>query len=308
MIRRLLLWASTNRFLAKRLPRLGFVRKAVRRFIPGETLEEAVEASERMGEEGIAAVLTLLGENVESAEEAREVRKHYADALTEVEVLKPPAAISVKLTQLGLDQDPGLAREAVEDLCRGASPTGRRVWIDMEASAYVDRTLELYRAVRRRHDNAAVCLQAYLYRTPDDLEELLEGGATIRLVKGAYAEPPDVAFPDRADVDEAYLRLASTLLDDLEEEPSRRHAFATHDLELLGRIRAEARERGLPDDAYELQMLYGIRPGAQRRLARDGASVRVLISYGPAWFPWYMRRLAERPANLWFLVRSLFAR
>jgi len=308
VIRRLLLWASTNRFLAERLPRLGFVRRAVRRFIPGETLGDAVAASERLGEEGIAAVLTLLGENVESPEEAREVREHYGEVLTRAEGLRPPAEISVKLTQLGLDQDPGVAREAVEDLCRRAAPSGRRVWIDMESSPYVERTLELFRAVRASHANAAVCLQAYLYRTEDDLEELLEGGATIRLVKGAYAEPPDVAYPARADVDQAYLRLASRLLDDLEEDAGHRHAFATHDLELLGRIREEARGRGLPDDAYEFQMLYGIRPAAQRHFARDGASVRVLISYGPAWFPWYMRRLAERPANLWFLVRSLFAR
>lgn len=305
MIRRLLLWASTNRFLAERLPRLGFVRRAVRRFIPGETLGDAVAASERLGEEGIAAVLTLLGENVESPEEAREVREHYGEVLTRAEGLRPPAEVSVKLTQLGLDQDPGVARKAVEDLCRRAAPSGRRVWIDMESSPYVERTLELIRAVRASHTNAALCLQAYLYRTEDDLEALLPLEPSIRLVKGAYREPADVAYQDKSEVDRKFEELAEILVGQV-AEGNVPQGFATHDEVLVERVKQLGFKAGVPEEEIEFQMLYGIRPGLQRGLAGEGYAMRTLISYGDAWYPWYMRRLAERPANVWFILRNLF--
>lgn len=308
MIRRLFLWASTHPFLAERLPRLEFVRRAVRRFVPGEELDDALGAARRFAREEMSSVLTLLGENVEAGDEAREVRDHYLGVLDEVAERGLPAELSVKLTQLGVDQDPSVARNAVASLCARAEASRSRIWIDMESSRYVDPTLELYRDVLEDYQNVAVCLQSYLYRTPDDLEALLAEGATIRLVKGAYAEPPDRAYPDRADVDAAYLRLGERLLDDASSDEGRIHGFATHDLKLVDRIRAEAEARGVDREAYEVQMLYGIRREAQRSLARQGARVRVLISYGPAWFPWYMRRLAERPANVGFLLRSLFTR
>jgi proline dehydrogenase len=176
----------------------------------------------------------------------------------------------------------------------------------MEASPYVDGTIELYRTLRSKHDNVGLCLQSYLYRTAEDLEALLSINATIRLVKGAYNEPSETAFPGKEDVDTNFMKLAKRLLSSEGRAGGARHGFGTHDTRLIERIRDFAEGAGIPKDAFEIQMLYGIRRSDQIRLSAEGASVRVLISYGTAWFPWYMRRLAERPANLAFLVRSVF--
>jgi proline dehydrogenase len=177
------------------------------------------------------------------------------------------------------------------------------LWIDMEESHYVDATLELYREARRRHANLGVCLQAYLRRTPNDLESLLGIGGSVRLVKGAYAEPPEVAFPKKSDTDAAYFALAQRML--AAATPQQPQVFGTHDLALIDRVRAQAVSKNLSKGAWEVHMLYGIKATAQRALATTGVTVRVLISYGSHWFPWYVRRLAERPANVWFVVRSL---
>jgi proline dehydrogenase len=216
------------------------------------------------------------------------------------------AHISVKLTHLGLDLSRDLCLEQLTSLVTRAAQAGTFVSIDMESSAYVDPTLELYRTVRSAHSNVGVCLQAYLYRTPDDLDSLLPLGATIRLVKGAYHEPPNLAFPRKRDVDRRYFELAQRLLA-YQPRPSQPHAFGTHDTALIERICTHARLSGIPNRAFELQMLYGIRTADQLRLAQAGYAMRVLISYGSYWFPWYMRRLAERPANVWFVVKSVFA-
>ncbi len=306
MIRRLLLRASRSDWLADTLPRLGPVRGAVSRFIPGEELDDALEACRGFQRQEVATVLTRLGEHVEDLSEARAVREHYLEVLDRCAGEGLSTEISVKLTQLGLERGREPALENLVALARRAEAAGRRIWVDMEESDRVDATLDVCGRVLERIGTLGVCLQAYLYRTPDDLEKLLEGGATIRLVKGAYDEPADVAFPDRADVDDAFRRLADRLLDQDARSGGRRHAFATHDGRLIRDVRDRARERGVPRGAYEVQMLYGIRRELQQELARDGASVRILISYGPEWFAWYMRRLAERPANLGFLVRNLF--
>jgi len=306
--RRLLIRASTSDRLRRWARSSPIVRRAVRRFMPGEELSDALDAAARLSEEDIASVLTYLGEHVETEGEARVVRDHYLRVLEESRGHPGDPEISVKPTHLGLDVGRDLVLESVAALARKSSGTGRTVWIDMESAPRVDATLELYGELRRRGADVGVCLQAYLRRTEEDLDELLEleagldSGGGVRLVKGAYDEPPEVAFPEKERVDENFLRLSRRMLDAAGD--GIRLAFATHDRRLLGEIRAEARNAGLEPGSYEFQMLYGIQPGAQRELTRDGEATRVLVSYGSHWFPWYMRRLAERPANLLFVLRQ----
>jgi len=306
MLRNVLLRASQSEWLEERLPRLWFTRAAVRRFIPGEDLDAALAAAGALGERGIATVLTALGENVEKAEEADAVADHYVEVLDRVARSRLAAEISVKLTQLGLDLGTDATAERLERLAREGEARGIGVWIDMESSEYTDRTLELYRAVRARHANVGVCLQANLLRTSRDMEMLLENDAAIRLVKGAYREPPSRAFQSRRDIDKNYLRLADRLLrEKAQRGDGLRIVFGTHDVPLVRRITEMARLLGVSKDAFEVHMLYGIRTVDQERLATAGYRLRVLISYGSAWYPWFMRRLAERPANLVLVARNL---
>ncbi len=303
--RDLLLRASESRWMAERLPRRRFVRRAARRFMPGEELGDATTAAARLAKRGLGSVFTILGENVDSAAASRAVAEEYRTALDAVEAAGLDADLSLKPTHLGLDLGTELAAENLENVASRAARLGRRVALDMEASPYVDRTLELYRRLRARHEGVGVCLQAYLFRTERDLEALLPLAPMIRLVKGAYAEPADVARPRKADVDASYLALATRLLEARRDDAGVRVALGTHDERLIEAIRSRAAAMGLPPDAWEFQLLYGIRRDLQVRLAGDGHRVRVLISYGPHWFPWYMRRLAERPANVGFVLRSL---
>ena len=275
------------------------------RLLPDETGEEALVEARRLGEDGIRTVVSLLGENVANHEEIEEVVEHYLGVLDKVGGETLDTHISVKLTHMGLDVGRDLARDNLERLVIAAAERSNVVWVDIEASPYVDATLEVFEAVRAGHENVALCLQAYLYRTSDDLDRLIATGARIRLVKGAYREPPDVAYPRKHDVDTNFFRLASRLIE--HGDPSAPPGIATHDVALLSRLREEAERVGAPRGAYEVQMLYGIRRLDQLALAREGVPMRVLISYGPAWYPWYMRRLAERPANLGFVLRSMLA-
>lgn len=307
MLRKLLLWGSENPFLTQRLARLGFVQRAVRRFMPGETSEAAIEEAVRLSESRITSVLTLLGEKVMEATEAADVVRHYQGVLEEIANRELEAEISVKLTQLGIDIGGDVAEANLESVLATAEEHGQFVWIDVESSCYVDQTLDLYRNARSRYTNTGVCLQAYLYRTAEDLTALLPLHPSIRLVKGAYAEPAEVAFPRMRDVDRNYLELAKTLLDEV-RPGGVRAAFATHDERLIRGIEKEAAERGIARGDLEFQMLYGIGTARQKALAAKGYRVEVLISYGTAWFPWYMRRLAERPANLWFVMRKMVSR
>jgi proline dehydrogenase len=275
--------------------------------MPGEDVDAALEAAALLAEPGIGSVLTQLGEQVTTRGEAAAVRDHYLDVLDRIRERHLPAEISVKLTHLGLDVNP---KACLQDLLALAARAGEGqsfLWIDMEESRYVDATLELFQAVRVAHARVGVCLQAYLRRTPGDLATLLPLAPAIRLVKGAYNEPPDVAFPRKRDVDAAYLTLAGSLLESAARAGAR-PVFGTHDLALIGRLRDRALAAGVAPGTYETHMLYGIRAADQRALVRDGVPVRVLISYGTHWFPWYMRRLAERPANMWFVVRHLLDR
>jgi len=301
--RRLLLRASRSAWLADQLRRRAFFRRAVRRFLPGEDVDAALAAAAEFARSGIGTVLTQLGEQVTNAAAAAAVRDHYVGVLAQIRKRGLPAQLSVKLTHLGLDVDRETCAHDLGTLAARAAEAGSVLWIDMEESRYVDATLELFQRARAERDNVGLCLQAYLRRTPADLERLLPLAPAIRLVKGAYAEPPAVAFPRKRDVDASYFALATRLLEQAARE--RAHpVFGTHDLRLIGRIRERAAALGAPR-AYEVHMLYGIKTAEQRALAADGCAMRVLVSYGSAWFPWYMRRLAERPANVWFVMRNL---
>lgn len=305
IMRSAFLRASKSQWLGRQVRDRRFVRRAVSRFMPGEDAESALQAAQQFAGLNLPTVLTQLGENVTDAGEAKAVTRHYTGVLDRIQALKLRAHVSVKPTQLGLDVSQDLCLEQLTTLATQAARVGTFVSIDMEGSDYVDRTLELYRKVRPTHANVGLCLQAYLYRTPDDLTSLLPLNPTIRLVKGAYKEAPSIAFPRKQDVDQRYFELAQRLLTG--PQPPQPHGFGTHDVQLIDRICARARSGGISSSAFEIQMLYGIRSHDQTRLAAAGYTVRVLISYGSFWFPWYMRRLAERPANVWFVVRSMFA-
>ena len=302
--RSFLLRASRSPWLAEQFRRRAFARRAVRRFMPGESLLDALDASAELAKSSMGTVLTQLGEQVRNAAEAEDVRDHYLNVFDQVRDRFLSAQVSVKLTHLGLDVDRDTCLRHVRGLAEKARKEGCFLWIDMEESRYVDATLDLYRRVREEGPGVGVCLQAYLRRTPQDLAALLPLSPAIRLVKGAYNEPATVALPRKTDVDAQYSTLAVPLLDAAAAGRATT-VFGTHDLPLIERIREQAAARKA-DGRYEVHMLYGIRSDAQRRLAGQGVKVRVLISYGSHWFAWYMRRLAERPANVWFVVRSLF--
>lgn len=302
--RNVLLRASKSRWLADQMMRRAFARRAVRRFMPGEEVGDALDAAEVLATAGLGTVVTQLGENLTSLAEAEAVRDHYLGVFDVITSRGLPAQPSVKPTQLGLDLSEDACLANTHALAAKAEAAGAMLWIDMEDSSYVDRTLDIFRRLRERHQRVGLCLQAYLHRTPADLAALLPLRPAIRLVKGAYAEPPEVAFPRKRDVDEAYYRLGAQLLAKAAEGGAF-PVFGTHDMRLVARLTAKAAEAGVKDGAYEIHMLYGIRTSDQRGLVAAGRKVRVLVSYGGAWFPWYMRRLAERPANVWFVVKSL---
>lgn len=308
MLRSALLWASENDWCRTTLPRLGFVKRAVRRFMPGETVNDALGAAAQMERNGVPTLITFLGENVAGVAEAEAVADHYAEAVRLVAARNLDSELSVKPTHLGLDLGIDVAERNLRRVTEAAEGAGNWVWLDMEYSRYVDPTLDLYRSIHADHANFGICLQAYLHRTPEDLESLIPLGPAIRLCKGAYAEPPEVAIPDKPAVDEAYFDLAVRMLAEDARKAGMRAGFGTHDRTLIRRINAWSGDMGLDPRAYEFQMLYGIARNEQRRLARDARRLRVLISYGEHWFPWYVRRLAERPANLAFVFRSLLAR
>jgi proline dehydrogenase len=307
MLRRSLLKASQSPWLRERAPRYGFMRRTVTRFMPGEDVSDALSASRRLAETGIATVLTHLGENIADRAEAEAVTQHYLDLIARIRSAVLPTEISVKLTQLGLDLDREFCYSNLDKLIEN-TPAEKTLWIDMEQSPYVDATLELYRRARKAHRNVGVCLQAYLYRTEKDLDTLIPLGASLRLVKGAYNEPAEIAFPKKNDVDENYFHLTQRLLSPEARRAGVRAAIATHDRTLIRRLTTWAAAQGIPNTQLEFQMLYGIQRAEQLRLAQEGYRSAVLISYGSFWFPWFMRRLAERPANILFLARNFFSR
>ncbi len=290
------------------MKRRAFARRAVRRFMPGETLDDALEAGIEINRTGRGVVLTHLGENVAGAAEAGAVVDHYLRVLDQVAERGVDAEISVKPTQIGLDDGLELATGNLRRIVAKVESSTGMVWIDMEASPYVDATLDLVRAARARSSRVGVCLQAYLHRTPDDLASLMDLGVRVRLVKGAYREHPAEAIQSRAAVDSAFHDLATRIIADRTYVRSAVPVFGTHDDRLIAAIREEASRARLGADQLEFHLLYGVRTELQQALVADGARVRTLIAYGEHWFPWYMRRLAERPANVWFVARQLVSR
>ena len=305
LMRSLLLAASQNTWLRDHAANYKFVRRSASRFMPGETLEEALAAAQLLSKKKIGTVFTRLGENISDRGEATKVTDHYVQVLDRVAAARLSAEISVKLTQLGLDLSPEFCFENLLKIIARA-PKDSIVWVDMEASNYVDPTLEIYTRALQAHPNVGICLQAYLFRTKDDVARLLPLKPSIRLVKGAYSEPPEIAYPRKADVDERYFVLAQEMLAAAKDGRCVRAAFGTHDAQLIRRITDFAASQGIALSDVEIQMLFGIQRVEQERLAAAGHRSMVLIGYGSYWYPWFVRRLAERPANVWFLLKNLF--
>ena len=272
-----------------------------RRFIAGETIQEAIEAARVVETRGMTETLDLLGESVTNLEEAEAATRAYLRVLETVTASGIGRNLSLKLTQLGLDVDKASAVDNLRKILERAEPAGFFVRIDMENSPYTDVTLEIFETLwQQGHRQIGVVLQSALYRSENDLRRLMALGAGVRLVKGAYQEPKSVAYARKADVDAAYARMAKTLVLD-----GTVPAIATHDPKMIELTRSYAREHNIPADRFEFQMLFGVRRDLQSALVRDGYHVRVYIPYGREWFPYFMRRLGERPANVMFVIRSL---
>jgi proline dehydrogenase len=306
-MRKVLLAMSTSTFLREQATKRGFVRKSVSAFMPGEKLQDALGAAATLKPQKINTIITRLGEGVTKLDEAERVTQHYLDALETIKAAGLDTQISVKPTQLGLDLDAEQCQRNLDRICEKGERLGNvPVWIDMENSPYVDPTLKLYRKSKERYKGVGIAIQAYLFRSAKDIESLIPLGPAVRIVKGAYLEPPDVAYPKKSDVDENFYTLCCRLMaEDAQKSGTLLH-IATHDIALSDRLVAFIDQRKVPASAYEFAMLYGIQRSQQQRLAQSGRRLRVLISYGEYWYPWYMRRLAERPANVTFVLKNLF--
>jgi proline dehydrogenase len=304
-VRRLFLWMARNRWLRDHLPKLWFARRAVRRFMPGEDSASALDAAGKFKAEGITSEFTRLGENITTVAEGDAVVEHYLGLMDEIRARELDGEVSVKLTQLGYDLDVERTLAHTQRLAERAADHGKTLWIDMEGSDYVEGTVAFYERLKATNPNTGLCIQSYLHRTAADVQRLLPLDPAIRLVKGAYAEPASIAYQTRHDVDSNYVALAVALLEGAKEGRSVRLGLGTHDVRLIEQIAEHTAAMGLPKTSFEVQMLYGIRMDQQRRLAQEGYLVRDLIAYGEAWYPWYMRRLAERPANVIFALRQI---
>ncbi len=300
MLRSLLLFLSERDAPKKFLTSHSLGQRLARRFIAGEELEDALRSVRELNAEGFEVTLDYLGESVREAATAEEACRVYVGILNRLAAEGLRSHVSIKLTQLGLAIDEALARRHLEAICEQAVRHRNFVRIDMEGSAYTEITLRLFRELGAPRDVLGVVIQAYLYRSEKDVDELLKCGARIRLVKGAYKEPPALAFPSKVDVDRNFLRLTEKLL-----SSGGYHAIATHDPRMVADAQAFARQRGICPDRFEFQLLYGIRRALQGELLRQGHRVRVYVPFGKEWYPYFMRRLAERPANLVFLLRNL---
>ena len=300
--RAVMLALADNDTIKRTLVQNGMSKGIVQRFVAGETLEDALDAARRLQEKKIGAALDLLGENVATEQEACAATDAYIEVLDAfAKAALPSPYISIKLTALGLDLSDAMAAQNLFRILEAArAHADAFVRVDMEGSAYTQRTLDIVRAARREFKNVGTVLQSYLRRTDADLDLLIEEGTPVRLVKGAYAEPPAVAFPDKGDVDAAYVRQMKLLLQHGEHP-----AIATQDEAILHEAKRFVRENGVGNDRYEFQMLLGIRRDLQEGLAAEGYHVRAYVPFGASWYPYFMRRLAERPANVAFILRNL---
>lgn len=308
MFRTTFLYLSNAGWSRKFVTNLGLARKAARRFVAGETLQEAVEAARELNKKGLLVSLDQLGESVHNEQQANRAADEYIGLMEAIKANDLRASSSVKLTQLGLDISDDLCLNNMRRLLTKAKELGVAVTIDMESTAYTDRTIQIFRTLRQEFDNVGTVIQAYLYRSEADMEQLAAEGARVRLCKGAYKEPADKAFPQKADVDGNYVKLVHAYMT---AENIQRGAYlevATHDPKMIDAARQHVTKHTIPADKFEFQMLYGIRTATQLELAQQGYQVRVYVPYGTEWYPYFMRRLAERPANIWFIAKNFFTK
>ena len=295
-----------NEWMRRNIPRLWIARRAVRRFMPGEDAEDALKAADKFKSQQFPVLFTHLGENVTRREQIERAAEHYEWLIDETHRRGIDGEISLKLTHLGMDLDPEAMQSFMDRLADKAQESGNHtLWIDMEGSDYTERTVAEYERLKQSHANVGICLQAYLKRTYADIERLLPLAPRIRLVKGAYSESRDVCYQKGREVDANFLALCVSMLAAKRNGQDLFLGLGTHDVSLIEQIADHAESTGLGKDAFDIEMLYGIRADQQRRLKKNGYSVRVLIAYGDYWYPWYMRRLAERPANVVFAVRQM---
>jgi proline dehydrogenase len=304
LLRAFFITLSENKALRHVAEESSFGQRASHRFVAGTTTEDALRATAEVNKLGMSVSIDNVGENVTNTEEARESAQLYHQMLDEIHARNLNANVSLKLTHMGLDVDPQLAGDITNGIVQRAVELKSFVRVDMEGSPYTQTTIDMTRALHAQPGNAGhvgTVIQAYLYRSEKDIETLLSEKIRIRLCKGAYKEPPEIAFPKKEDTDKNYVKLAKMLL-----KSGVYHGIATHDENMINQVKAFAKAERIPNDAYEFQMLYGIRTDLQKQLVRDGYGMRVYIPFGTEWYPYFMRRLAERPANALFIAKNMF--
>ena len=307
MLRQLLLYLSQAEWAHNAATNWPLTQRVARRFVAGESLAAAIATTRRINEQGLLVTLNFLGESVTSEQDTRQVVEEYRRLLDAIHENQLQASVSIKPTHLGLDIGTELCLNNLRQILTLARQHSIAITIDMEGSPHLDATLLLYRTLRDEYDfdNTGTVIQSYLYRSEEDMRQLAAENSHIRLVKGAYLEPPEIAFADKATVNTNFVKLARLFLT---ESNSSYLCVATHDEAMIQAVQAIIRENNIPPDRYEYQMLLGIRSDRQRELAAAGETVRVYVPYGEAWYPYFVRRLAERPANLWFFLRALVGR
>jgi proline dehydrogenase len=302
LTRSALIYLSRQEGLKEFAARFRPFKKLTTRFVAGETIDEAVAAIRELNAEGCSATFDHLNESVANVSEAEAEISEYLQILNRIDETAIDSNVSIKLTQFGLELDPELAYKNARTVVEDAARRGNFVRVDMEASSVTQLTIDIFKRLRAEFDlnDAGIVLQSYLRRTYADAQELVKLPARIRICKGAYNEPPEVAFPDKKDVDENYVRVMQLLL-----SSGSCHGVATHDPKMIEATINFSQREGIPKEAFEFQMLYGVRRDLQRQLAKDGYHMRVYVPYGKHWYPYFMRRLAERPANIWFVLKNL---
>jgi proline dehydrogenase len=304
LMRKTFLNLADNNAMYKFVVGNEFTRSLTRRFVAGERLSEALEAMKALNLKGIKGSLDLLGENVHAHEEARKAGLDYEEILERIQAAGLDTNVSLKLTQMGLDLGEDLCFEVTSSVLRKAQGYNNFVRLDMEGSAYTQRTLDMFKKLHAEFGNTiGIVLQAYLYRTEQDVKDMIALGARVRLCKGAYLEPPGVAFPDKKDVDASYVKCMELLLKD-----GFYPGLATHDQTIIDHAKAYVAKESIGRDQFEFQMLYGIRTGEQEALVKEGYNMRCYVPFGTQWYPYFMRRLAERPANVWFILNNMVKR
>ena len=303
LLKNILLWTSKNDWMSQKLPKYKFVQNSLSRFMPGELLSDALEECKKLEYSEYGTIITYLGENVNLEEDTYQVVDHYRNALIAIDKTSLNTLISVKLTQLGLDFDKNLCMENLNQLLKLAKNYNSIIWIDMEEYCYLEQTLEIFKKMSENYHNIGITLQAYLHRTTQDLDELLSYATNLRLVKGAYNENSSVAIKNKDDIDTNYMNLSKKMLSKDILNNGFKPSFATHDDRIIDYIINEAERNLISSDTYEFNMLYGIRKKLQKEILESNQNIKILISYGEQWFPWYIRRIAENPKNLFLLLK-----